>query len=135
MAAVDHDETVWLAGGESAVALADACVKFDRFLFHPIVRGNGTDPSQHSRASGLDINVVGGGAFTAAQQPYNFMGFPGTTGQGTNTRYVFDDKVRMPNMTYALITHGSAVVASSPTNINALIATALPAIISDGRVP
>ncbi|MEO7369056.1 MAG: SusD/RagB family nutrient-binding outer membrane lipoprotein, partial [Gemmatimonadaceae bacterium] len=25
----------------------------------------------------------------------------GTTGQGTNTRYLFDDKVRMPNMTYA----------------------------------
>ncbi len=58
-------------------------------------------PSPDGGFRGLDINVVGGGAFTAAQTPNNFMGFPGTTGQGTNTRYVFDDKVRMPNMTYA----------------------------------
>jgi hypothetical protein len=50
---------------------------------------------------GLDINVVGTGALTTAQQPNNFFGFPGAGGLGTPGRFLFDDKARMPAMTYA----------------------------------
>jgi len=58
-------------------------------------------PSPDGVVRGLDINVVGGGAFTAAQQPNNFFGFPGTGGVGVGSRFLFDDKSRMPLMTYA----------------------------------
>lgn len=37
----------------------------------------------------------------SAVQPFNFYGFPGTSGQGPGTRYIFSDKVKMPFMTYA----------------------------------
>ena len=50
---------------------------------------------------GLDINVVGTGALTAAQQPNNFYGFAGTGGLQQPGRYFFDDKAKMPAMTYA----------------------------------
>ncbi|MEO6447096.1 MAG: RagB/SusD family nutrient uptake outer membrane protein [Gemmatimonadaceae bacterium] len=50
---------------------------------------------------GLDINVPGFGAMTAAQQPNNFYGFPGTGGSQQPGRYLFDDKAKMPVMTYA----------------------------------
>ncbi|MCC7055279.1 MAG: RagB/SusD family nutrient uptake outer membrane protein [Gemmatimonadaceae bacterium] len=50
---------------------------------------------------GLDINVVGVGALTTAQQPNNFYGFPGTGGLQQPGRYFFDDKAKMPAMTYA----------------------------------
>jgi hypothetical protein len=50
---------------------------------------------------GLDINVVGTGALTTAQQPNNFFGFPGTGGLASPGRFLFDDKVRMPAMTYS----------------------------------
>lgn len=50
---------------------------------------------------GLDINIVGFGALTAAQQPNNFYGFVGTGGTGVPGRFLFDDKVKMPAMTYA----------------------------------
>lgn len=50
---------------------------------------------------GLDINVVGTGALTAAQQPNNFYGYPGTGGLQLPGRYLFDDKAKMPAMTYA----------------------------------
>jgi Starch-binding associating with outer membrane len=50
---------------------------------------------------GLDINVVGVGALTAPQQPNNFYGYVGTGGLQSPGRYLFDDKVKVPVMTYA----------------------------------
>ena len=50
---------------------------------------------------GLDINVVGFGALTTAQQPNNFYGYPGTGGLQLPGRYVFADKAKMPVMTYS----------------------------------
>jgi Starch-binding associating with outer membrane len=50
---------------------------------------------------GLDPNVLGFGALTAAQQPNNFWGYPGGTGVGLPSRYIFSDKTKMPLMTYA----------------------------------
>ncbi len=50
---------------------------------------------------GLDINVVGVGALTAAQQPNNFYGYVGVGGLQSPGRYLFDDKVKVPVMTYA----------------------------------
>ncbi len=50
---------------------------------------------------GLDVNVVGFGALATAQQPNNFFGFAGTGGTGVPGRYVFDDKVKLPVMTYS----------------------------------
>jgi enoyl-CoA hydratase/carnithine racemase len=50
---------------------------------------------------GLDINTVGFGALTTAQQPNNFFGYPGTGGLQSPSRYLFDDRTRMPIMTYA----------------------------------
>jgi hypothetical protein len=50
---------------------------------------------------GLDVNVVGTGALTAAQQPNNFYGFAGTGGLQQPGRFFFDDKAKMPAITYA----------------------------------
>jgi len=50
---------------------------------------------------GLDPNVVGFGALTASQQPNNFYGYTGTGGAGLPARYLFDNKAKMPAMTYA----------------------------------
>jgi Starch-binding associating with outer membrane len=50
---------------------------------------------------GLDINVIGTGALAAAQQPNNFYGYVGTGGLQSPGRYLFDDKAKMPIMTYA----------------------------------
>jgi hypothetical protein len=50
---------------------------------------------------GLDVNVVGFGALTPTQQPNNFFGFAGTGGLGVPGKYLFDDRARMPAMTYA----------------------------------
>ena len=50
---------------------------------------------------GLDINVIGFGALTTAQQPNNFNGYPGSGGVGLPGRYIFDDKAKMPFMTFA----------------------------------
>ncbi|MDQ6738040.1 MAG: RagB/SusD family nutrient uptake outer membrane protein [Gemmatimonadota bacterium] len=50
---------------------------------------------------GLDPNVLGFGALTAAQQPNNFYGYPGTTGAGLPSRYIFSDKSKIPLMTYS----------------------------------
>lgn len=58
-------------------------------------------PSPDGLFRGLDIDIVGGGSFTAAQAPTNFYGFAGTGGIGVPGRYLFDDKVRIPVMTYA----------------------------------
>jgi hypothetical protein len=48
---------------------------------------------------GLDINIIGGG-LTTGTTPNNFYGYPTTT-LGGATRYIFDDKSKIPAMTYA----------------------------------
>jgi hypothetical protein len=58
-------------------------------------------PSPDGQFRGLDINVVGFGALTTTQQPNNFNGYAGTGGLQLPGRYLFDDKARMPAMTYA----------------------------------
>lgn len=58
-------------------------------------------PSPDGQYRGLDINVVGFGALSTAQRPNNFYGFPGTGGAQQKGRYLFDDKAKMPVMTYA----------------------------------
>ena len=58
-------------------------------------------PSPDGQYRGLDINTVGFGALTTAQQPNNFYGYPGTGGLQSPARYIFDDKTKMPVMTYS----------------------------------
>ncbi len=58
-------------------------------------------PSPDGAYRGLDPNVVGFGALAAAQQPNNFWGYPGTTGAGLAGRYIFDNKAKLPVVTYA----------------------------------
>jgi hypothetical protein len=50
---------------------------------------------------GLDINTLNFGALTAAQQPKNFHGYAGTGGLQLPGTYLFDDKARIPLMTYS----------------------------------
>jgi hypothetical protein len=50
---------------------------------------------------GLDINVSGFGALAAAQQPMNFFGYTALPPTGSQSRYIFSDRSRIPNMTYA----------------------------------
>lgn len=58
-------------------------------------------PSPDGQYRGLDINVVGFGGLTTAQQPNNFFGYAGTGGLQQPARYLFADKSRLPVMTYA----------------------------------
>jgi hypothetical protein len=58
-------------------------------------------PSPDGQYRGLNINTVGFGALTAAQVPNNPYGFAGTGGLQLPGRYLFDDKAKMPAMTYA----------------------------------
>ena len=58
-------------------------------------------PSPDGVTRGLDPTVVGFGALAAAQQPNNFFGYPTTGGLAQPSRYIFDDKTKMPLMTYA----------------------------------
>jgi hypothetical protein len=59
-------------------------------------------PAPDGQYRGLDVNVIGFGTLPAAQQPNNFMGYPVTSGGlGLPSRYIFDDKTKMPSMTYA----------------------------------
>jgi hypothetical protein len=58
-------------------------------------------PSPDGQYRGLDINVVGFGALSAAQQPNNFYGYPGAGGLQLPGRYLFDDKAKLPLMKYA----------------------------------
>ena len=50
---------------------------------------------------GLDINQVGFGGLPTTAQPNNLHGYPGTGGLQLPGRYLFDDRARMPAMTYA----------------------------------
>ncbi len=58
-------------------------------------------PSPDGQYRGLDVNVVGFGALGTAQQPNNVYGYAGTGGLAQPGRYLWDDKARMPVMTYA----------------------------------
>jgi len=58
-------------------------------------------PSPNGEFRGLDPNVSGFGALTTTQQPNNFFGYAGTGGLGLPGRYLFDDKAKIPLMTYA----------------------------------
>jgi hypothetical protein len=58
-------------------------------------------PSPDGQYRGVDINVVAYGGLAAAQQPNNFFGYVGTGGLGLPGRYLFDDRAKMPIMTYA----------------------------------
>jgi len=57
-------------------------------------------PSPDGVYRGLDPQVALFGALTTAQQPNNFFGYAGIAGGGP-ARYIFDDKSRMPIMTYS----------------------------------
>ena len=58
-------------------------------------------PSPDGVYRGLDPNVVGFGALAAAQQPNNFYGYVAAGGSQLPGRYLFDDKAKMPAMTYS----------------------------------
>jgi len=58
-------------------------------------------PATDGQFRGVDPNVPGYGAMTTAQQPFNFFGYAGTGGLLLPSRYIFDDKSKMPFMTYA----------------------------------
>jgi hypothetical protein len=60
-------------------------------------------PSPDGVYRGMDINAQNGGFNTAdsLRTPMNFFGYRGTGGQQLPARYIFDDKSKVPNMTYA----------------------------------
>ncbi len=50
---------------------------------------------------GLDVNQVNFGTLTVPQRPNNFWGYPANISSGIATTYIFDDKSKMPGMTYS----------------------------------
>ena len=56
-------------------------------------------PSADGAYRGVDPN--GGQVFPAGTFPNNFFGYPGSTGPGLPSRYLFSDKSKMPFMTYS----------------------------------
>jgi hypothetical protein len=58
-------------------------------------------PSPDGRYRGLDINVIGFGALDSLTRPNNPYGYVGTGGLQQPGRYLFDDKAKMPAMTYS----------------------------------
>lgn len=59
------------------------------------------DTASDGQYHGVDPNTSGFGALPAAQQPFNFFGYPGSGGGGLPSRYLFSDKSRIPVMTYS----------------------------------
>jgi hypothetical protein len=57
-------------------------------------------PSPDGQFRGLDPNVASGG-LTAALTPNNFHGYVGTGGTSLPGRYLFDDRARIPLVTYS----------------------------------
>lgn len=57
-------------------------------------------PSPDGQYRDLDP-TYGVGALTVAQQPNNFWGATGLVPTGTQSRYIFDDKSKLPVVTYA----------------------------------
>jgi hypothetical protein len=58
-------------------------------------------PSPDGQYRGLDINNGLLAQFTGASIPNNFYGYVGTAGLGLPGRYLFDDRAKMPIMTFA----------------------------------
>lgn len=58
-------------------------------------------PDSTGTYRGLDPNVIGNGALKTNQQPFNPMGYFGRTGTSLPGRYLYDDKAKIPLMTYA----------------------------------
>jgi len=58
-------------------------------------------PSPDGQYRGTDINVTNFGGLTTAQVPNNFNGYVGTGGLGLPGRFLFDDKARIPLITYS----------------------------------
>jgi hypothetical protein len=58
-------------------------------------------PSPDGQYRGLDPDVLGFGALPAAQRPNNPYGYPDLGGVGLPGRYLFDNKAKMPAMTFA----------------------------------
>ena len=58
-------------------------------------------PSPDGVYRGLEPFLGTVGALTTTQQPMNFWGYAATPPAGSPTRYIFDDKTRMPFMTYS----------------------------------
>jgi len=58
-------------------------------------------PSADGQFRGVDPTVPGYGALAASQQPFNFWGYAGGTGVALPSRYIFDDKTKMPFMTFS----------------------------------
>ena len=58
-------------------------------------------PSPDGQYRGLDPNVVGFGALPDSQKPNNLNGYAATGGLGLPGRYLFDNKARIPLMTYS----------------------------------
>lgn len=57
-------------------------------------------PSPDGQFRGIDPNI-GYGSMPTAQRPNNLHGYAGTGGTGAPGRYLFDDKSKIPLMTYA----------------------------------
>jgi len=58
-------------------------------------------PAPDGQYRGFDINIASTGGLTTATTPNNFFGFVGTGGAGQTGRFLFDDKAKIPLMTYA----------------------------------
>jgi hypothetical protein len=58
-------------------------------------------PSADGQFRGVDPTVAGYGAMAASQQPFNFFGYAGGGGLALPSRYLFDDKTKIPFMTYS----------------------------------
>jgi len=72
--------------------------------------------SANTTYSGLNVNESGFGALTASQQPRNFFGYTGTGGVGSPGRYIFDDRAKLPVMTYAQLQFIKAEAALRMSN-------------------
>lgn len=57
-------------------------------------------PAADAQFHGLDINQPGYGGLPTTQQPFNFFGYSGSS-RSFPGRYIFDDKAKIPVMTYA----------------------------------
>ena len=79
-------------------------------------------PAQDGQYRGLDVNVLGFGALPASQQPFNFFGYAGTGGLQLPGRFLFDDKAKMPAMTYSQLQFIKAEAALLAGNQTAALA-------------
>ena len=80
-------------------------------------------PSPDGAYRGLDINQVGFGALSAAQQPNNLWGNAGSLGAGLPGRYLYADKAKIPVTSYAQLQFVKAEAAyRSGDKATALIA-------------